>query len=379
MAIPFSFPIKLLRAEHPTGLRRTYRCRCKRPVFFRNSRCLACQSELGYEPHWGRVLALKPGPKPDTWFPIGIRNSASRLYQRCANLETPAACNWLVYIGRNAPGRPLCESCRLNRTIPDLSVPENATLWTNIEVAKRRVLSTLIALRLPVASRLGEDPDRGLAFDFLRSLDGAPVMTGHADGVITLNIEEADDARREAIRSAMLEPYRTLVGHFRHELGHYYWYRLIAESPWLNNFRELFGDETADYGAALQKHHEQGAPADWLGKFVSAYASSHPWEDWAETWAHYLHMIDSLATAASFGLKPESGDLRFDPFPREALYRPDDPRASTFLTFLNHWIELTAVVNEFSRSMGQHDFYPFALPRAAVGKLQFIHMVIGAV
>jgi hypothetical protein len=174
----------------------------------------------------------------------------------------------------------------------------------------------------------------------------------------------------------MHEPYRTLVGHFRHEVGHYYWYRLLEGSEWLTDFRDLFGVETGDYAAALKAYHEQGPPGDWQARFISAYASSHPWEDWAETWAHYMHMVDVIGTAASFGLKTTESNLEFEPFTKEALYRPDAPEASEFLTFLNAWVELSAVVNELSRSMGQRDFYPFALPYQVVSKLQFIHSVV---
>lgn len=302
-----------------------------------------------------------------------------RLYRRCANFESPAGCNWLVRIDDGALPQNFCISCRLNRTIPDLSIDGNGDLWGRIEVAKRRVISSLVALRLPVASRVTEDPEQGLAFDLIRSAaPGDSVMTGHGGGIITLNIEEADDAKREEIRAAMKEPYRTLLGHFRHEVGHYYWYRLVEGSERLSDFRSLFGLETADYAAALKAHHEQGPPSDWQARFISAYASSHPWEDWAETWAHYMHMVDGIGTAGSFGLKTTESNLQFEPFTKEALYRPDAPDASEFLTFLNAWVELTAVVNELSRSMGQPDFYPFALPYQVVSKLQFVHSMVRA-
>jgi hypothetical protein len=260
-----------------------------------------------------------------------------------------------------------------------LSVEGNGELWGRIEVAKRRVVSSLIALGLPIASRVDEDPQHGLAFDFIRpATPGDVVITGHSQGVITLNVEEADDARREEIRAALHEPYRTLVGHFRHEVGHYYWYRLLAGSTRLEGFRDIFGLESTDYDSALRTYQEQGPPADWRTTFISAYASSHPWEDWAETWAHYLHMVDALGTAASFGLKTTGSNLQFEPFTKEALYRPDASEGSEFLTFLNACVKLTPMVNEFARSMGQPDFYPFALPRSVVSKLQFIHMLVSS-
>jgi hypothetical protein len=362
-------------AKHSlSALRRAYRCRCNRLVFFRNSYCLSCNTPLGYEPHLGRVVPIVPGAEPETWQFADSGDIPITLYRRCANLNTAAACNWLVKTS-NANQR-YCISCGLNRTIPDLSNPENQALWARVEMAKRRVVSSLIALGLPVASRMNEDPRRGLAFDFLRSPENGPrILTGHNNGLITLNIEEADDAQRERIRAKMREPYRTLVGHFRHEVGHYYWGRLIHNSKWLDSFRALFGDERADYAAALRWNYEQGPQLNWPENYVSAYASIHPWEDWAETWAHYMHMVDTLATAMSLGLKPENVAMPFDPFTADALY-PAERDDARFLSFLNAWLKLAAVLNELSRSMGQPDFYPFALPRAAVSKLHFVHTVI---
>ena len=357
--------------KHWPVLSRVYQCRCKRPTFFRNSACVSCNTALGYEPRLGKVFPLAPSRKAEMWRLIGAR--AKGAYRRCANFETPAVCNWLVSAESE---QALCISCRLNRTIPDLWLPENGVLWGRIEIAKRRVVSSLVSLGLPIASKVTEDPECGLAFDLLRSAEEGPrVMTGHADGIITMNIEEADDARREQIRAEMGEQYRTLVGHFRHEVGHYYWNRLISASPLLDGFRQLFGDEQQDYGAALRKHHELGPAAGWPANHVSAYASSHPWEDWAETWAHYMHIVDTVGTAISFGLNDDAG-LEFEPFTIDMLYDQDHPDAAGFLSFLNGWIELSAVLNELARSMGQQDLYPFALPRAAVRKLHFIHIAV---
>jgi hypothetical protein len=214
-------------------------------------------------------------------------------------------------------------------------------------------------------------------FDFLRSPpEGPPVMTGHANGLITLNVEEADDALREKIRRDLHEPYRTLLGHLRHEIGHYYWDRLVRDSEWLEPFRQVFGDERADYAAALKANYENGPPPDWATKFISAYASTHPWEDWSETWAHYLHVVDSLGTALGFGFDAEDLETSVEPFTKQDLYKPDDPGADNFLKLLNGWIELTMVLNELARSMGQHDFYPFVMSRPVVSKLQFVHLVV---
>jgi hypothetical protein len=353
---------------------RAYRCQCGRPVFFQNTRCLACGTPLGYEPQRGQVLPLAPGPRAGQWR-LFHDTAGQQLFHRCGNFDSPAGCNWLVPLDEQGHAPPLCAACRLNRIIPDLSVAENLPRWSKLEAEKRRLVSQLIALGLPVTPK-SEDPARGLVFDFKRPLPGLPVMTGHSDGVITINIEEADDAKRELLRAQMSEPYRTLLGHFRHEVGHYYWDRLVRDTPWLEEVRRLFGDDRADYGAALQRHYEQGPPPDWPRRFVTAYAAAHPWEDWAESWAHYLHMVDTVDTALSFGFDANRVQLEVEPWGPGALWRPDDPGAADFLGFINAWVELTAVLNELSRSMGQPDFYPFVLPRRAVGKLQLIHAVV---
>jgi hypothetical protein len=420
----FTTPSRSTEQPLPLLAGRNFRCQCGQPVFFRNSKCLACGTPLGYDCERGLLLPLMPGPQEGTWQewqaagapaaappddaqPPALKNipgqeSAAGLapaasaesaepapaaavengepvYKRCLHLSTPASCNWLVPVEDPAD---LCRACRLNRTIPDLTdpaLPDNGYLWGLVELAKRRLVSSLILLGLPVASRMSEDTERGLMFDFLRSpVNGPHIMTGHNTGLITLNVDEADDAKREAVRKAMREPYRTLLGHFRHEVGHYYWDRLIAGTAWMDGFHELFGDETLDYAAGLQRNYDEGPPADWPLHYVSAYASTHPWEDWAECWAHYLHMRDSIDTALSFGLSVDHFDLEFTPFTIDALYQPEHPEAEQFLTFLNHWTRLTTMLNEMSRSMGLPDFYPFILPREVVAKLHFIHLVVSS-
>jgi hypothetical protein len=424
-------------AALPLLASRNYRCQCGQPVYFRNSTCLTCGTPLGYDCAQSRVFSLMPAadPGPSTrpnpaplwqvwrpWQPTsGIAAGldprdapprlqdasgqqpasllqasppnpaaapmqallvpAAQLYKRCLNRATPAACNWLIPVQDT---QDFCRACRLNRTIPDLtdaSQPDNGSLWGLVETAKRRLVSSLIILGLPVASKVTEDPVRGLMFDLLRAPPGGqPVLTGHERGLITLNVDEADDTTRELARKAMREPYRTLLGHFRHEVGHYYWDRLVANTPWLDGFHQLFGNESTDYAASLQRHYREGPPANWPQRFVSAYASTHPWEDWAECWAHYLHMRDAIDTARGFGLiaslNADQADLEFTPFRLGALWQPDHPEAEHFLAFLNHWSRLTLMLNQMSRSMGQPDFYPFTLPPAALAKLQFIHLVV---
>ena len=357
--------------------RRAGHCRCGRPVFFHNSRCTACGTPLGYVPERGEVRPLAPGRFKGSWRLLPRRDAQTVLYRRCANFDSAAGCNWLVQMNpQGVPDNPLCRACRLNRTIPDLTDADNRRWWGLIEQAKRRLVSSLLGLGLPLRSRVSEEPQTGLAFDLVRALPGGPpVLTGHRDGIITLDVAEADDAQREARRASLHEPYRTLLGHLRHEVGHYYWQRLVDARAWHAPFRELFGDERQDYQAALRQHYTNGPAADWSLRHISAYASVHPWEDWAETWAHYLHMTDTLDTALSFSLDAVHVELRYEPFGRDTLYRPDDAGAALFLAFVNDWAKLTAVLNELSRSMGQADFYPFVLPASAVTKLHFVHLV----
>ncbi len=381
---------------------RVFHCVCERPVFFRNSQCLHCGHALGYLPEAAALLPLEPDAEvaadgaPALWRIVGEASDGLR-YQRCANLDSPAGCNWLLR-PEDAGNNGLCRCCRLNRMVPDLGVPAYADLWRRVELAKRRLVSSLITLGLPVASRLTEDMQRGMAFDLLvGALAPAPVMTGHQNGIITLNVDEADDAVREAVRSAMQEPYRTVLGHLRHESGHYYWSRLLDGGPWLEPFRALFGDERQDYGSLLANYHANGPQPNWALNFVSAYASAHPWEDWAETWAHYLHMLDALDTALSTGVDITRVERQLqDPFDQNALCQvmlptlesmpqPEvaadaPPTLATseqhFLAFVNAWVALTGMVNELSRSMGQHDFYPFVMSVPVVAKLHFIHRFV---
>ena len=360
------------------GLRvRAFNCQCGNPIFFRNSVCLACSTALGYVPTLSRVVPLAATDQPDVWVEWDTQGP---LYRRCANVDTPAACNWLVEVDEAGQHKGMCRACRLNRTIPNLndpSQPDNGALWGRVELAKRRLVSALLVMGLPVASRETEDTERGLMFDFLRAPSGAPpVMTGHDDGLITINIIEADDVQRERARTNMNEPYRTLLGHLRHEVGHYYWNRLIADSHWLEPFRALFGDESQDYEDSLKRYYAEGAPADWQVGYVSAYATSHPWEDWAECWAHYMHMSDMVDTARSFGLSLDESRLEVTPFGRDLLYQPDHPGAEKYLAFVNHWAELTMMMNGMAQAMGQPNIYPFVLAHQVITKLHFIHLVV---
>jgi len=294
---------------------------CRQTVFFENVRCLNCQRELGFWPEAGLLALPQDG------------------LQKCRNYTEYNVCNWLT---RSECG--YCRACRLNRTIPDLSQAGNLNRWWRMEVAKKRLVYTLLELDLPLDD---------LRFDFL--VPGPqPVLTGYSDGLITINAQEADDATREKMRVDMNEPYRTLLGHFRHESAHHYWTVLVRDLP---AFRQVFGDERQDYQQSMDRHYRQGPPPDWQERgYISAYASMHPWEDWAESWAHYLHMVDTLQTSSEFGL--------------------GRPGLNSFAEMLHDWTRLTFALNSINRSMGISDLYPFVLGPLVIEKLGWIHELL---
>lgn len=321
---------------------------------------------LGYQPEH-QVISTFEAEGDNLWRSLNPRNE-DRLYKQCRNYVEQDVCNWMLPADA---GHDLCASCQLTHIIPALAKEQNHILWQRLEAAKRRLLHTLWDLHLQPQSK-SEAWDGGLAFEFLEDTPGNRVMTGHANGVITLNVAEADPARREAMREQMHEPYRTLLGHFRHESGHFYFDRLIVNSRWLEPFRALFGDERQDYSAALQAHYQNGPPVDWSDRFISAYASTHPWEDWAESWAHYLHMFDTLDTAYSCGMRLQprkEGEPELD-------IRTRPGRAQSFDEMMSDWVALTYVMNSLNRSIGMADAYPFALSPPVVEKLRFIDEVV---
>ena len=320
---------------------------------------------LGYLPDQRAIGTFEPDGN-GLWRSLNPKNSGLH-YKQCINYAQENVCNWMLPADAE---NDLCDSCQLTHTIPDLSNEKNLLYWKRLETAKRRLLFSLWELQLQPTHKLVDD-DTGMAFEFLEDTPGKEVMTGHDNGLIVINIAEADPARREKARENMNEPYRTLLGHFRHESGHYYFDRLIVGTQWLTPFRELFGDEQQDYSHALENHYKYGPPADWEQRFVSSYASSHPWEDWAETWAHYLHMIDTLQTAYSCG-------MTLDPRkPREpTLVIEQQPlNTGSFTELTDNWLALTYVLNSLNRSIGMPDAYPFALSKEVLQKLQFIHEV----
>jgi hypothetical protein len=337
---------------------------CKQILFFENVQCGRCGHTLAYLPEHRVVSALTE--RDGTLAALAPEASGAR-YRLCANYAQHAVCNWAVPAESEGA---LCRACRLNHVIPNLSSDAAKLAWHKLESAKRRVLYTLIELRLPIES--AEDSGGGLGFSFKEDQQGEKVYTGHDDGLITINIAEADDAYREKMRNELGEPYRTVLGHVRHEIGHYYWDRLVRDSRWLLPFRALFGDERADYAAARTRHYELGPRRDWQSSCVSAYAAMHPWEDWAESFAHYLHIVDTLETARSYGiaLRPvPDGGAQLPAMSARRLHFDD------FGDLISAWFPLTIALNSLNRSMGLGDPYPFVLSDGAVQKLRFVHDV----
>jgi len=351
---------------------RVFHCdHCGNLVFFENVQCVHCKHVLAYAPDLNVVTSLDAAG--DSGWTSPLERAEGRLYKLCQNYTNHNVCNWALPAD---DAHQMCKSCRLTRTIPALGKEVNKHYWYRLEVAKRRLVYTLVELKLPVKNKV-DDPERGLVFDFLEDSDApgaTKVLTGHDGGVITLNLSEADDAEREKRRWQFHEPYRTLLGHFRHEVGHYYWDRLIRDAPRLMDFRDLFGDERADYGLALQKHYGQGPPPDWQDRYISTYATSHAWEDWAETWAHYLHMTDTLETAAACGLS--SQPRRDDEPALPAVINPVGRGDVSFDDMMKSWDPLTYMLNNLNRGLGIGDAYPFVLSKPAVDKLRFVHETV---
>jgi hypothetical protein len=336
---------------------RTFSCdACGNRLFFENDTCLKCGRKVGF--------------RADDLTMATVEHAQAAGIAPCRNWSERNACNW--YANR-APENGYCLACSINEVVPDLSDPQRLALWTETERAKRRLIYTLLTLRLPV----GASADKpGLRFRLLADervdtgaveppAEGA-VLIGHEEGALTMNVVEADDAHREAMRKRLNEPYRTMLGHLRHEVGHYYWYRLVDGTERLEEFRTLFGDERADYAAALAAHYARESTEGWQESFVSVYASAHPWEDFAETWAHFIHLVDTLDTASDARINLNERAIS-TPLPLAA----DRP----FAALLEDWLPLTVALNQLNRSMGMHDAYPFALTDRVVDKLAFVHRI----
>ena len=332
---------------------KVYTCNnCHNPLYFENTVCLNCGHAVGFDPAALTMVTLGP----------------EYAYQYCKNAEY-AVCNWLIPANSKSG---FCIACTMNRVIPSLEDPTNRLRWKNMEVAKHRLIYSLLRLHLPFEVT-NPGKTESIVFDFMADTpNGERVMTGHDNGVITINIAEADEVQRTRNKQDLGERYRTLLGHFRHEIGHFYWDVLIRDRPVIDQYRQLFGDERQDYSAALAAYYSNGAPADWNQRFVSPYATAHPWEDWAETWAHYLHMMDTLETAWSFGISVDTVELD-ESAGISASITKDPYKVKDFNRLIQRWLPLCFAVNSMNRSMGHPDFYPFILSAPVIEKLRFIH------
>lgn len=335
---------------------RGFRCRCGQRAFFENTRCLACERLLAFDPEVLQMVACRESGN-------GCIREDGVPVRHCRNRLEHGSCNWLV---SGDSDRALCLSCDLNDMIPDLSRPGNIELWRQIEAAKRRLVYTLLLLRLP----LSRGADQGtLRFRFLEDRRRNPtvhedwVPTGHLDGVVTINLAEADDVARTEARRALQERYRTVLGHLRHEAGHYYFGYLTQDDDALGQVRALFGDERTPYDEALRAYYAHGPKADWPEGHLSAYASAHPHEDFAETFAHYLHIRDALETAACEGLVEAKGSWASEEGPE-----PED--------WVDRWTSLAIALNEVSRCLGTEDPYPFVLSTRVIAKLRLMHHLV---
>ncbi len=343
---------------------RTFTCgHCANLLAFENSVCVVCGSPQAFSTEQFSMVVV----------------DQSETHQLCGNAAL-IGCNWLI-----ADGERFCPSCRLTRTRPREDDTSGMVAFAGAEAAKRRLVYQLMDLALPVIAKL--DDAAGLAFDLLSSTD-APVTTGHADGVVTIDLAEGDDPHREAMRVEMGEPYRTMLGHLRHEVGHYYFQVLVeGRRPGagdthvgdaIERFRTLFGDERPDYGDALRRHYTDGPPLRWEVSHISAYATAHPWEDWAETFAHYLHILDTLQTASSWGMVV-AGPSTSAPEVTGAVHaRPASQTSGEvgISEIIATWLPLTYALNAVNRSMGKEDLYPFRLTESVIAKLDFVHRLV---
>ncbi len=339
-----------------------FTCDCGNTLFFGSTKCPACKKEVGFSPEQRRMV------------PITSENRV----KRCANGEKYGVCNWLVNTGTT---QTLCMSCRMNQVVPNLSSERNKLLWGKMEAAKRRLLYTLLRLGMTLPTKK-EQPLAGLAFEIISTVLNPGVTTGHLNGVITVNLEEADDTYRQINQQQLGESSRTLLGHFRHESAHYMWSRFLSNLDWNDPkrvaFRERFGDEWTDYASSLSTHYQRGAPPDWSERYISAYAASHPWEDWAETWSHYLQMIDGLDTCEAMGIRVQHLSLPLAAIPGHAGFLPvvlpqspsDD---DAFLAMLQRWACISTVLNEISESLGESPLYPFVISPFIAQKLRLAH------
>ena len=373
---------------------KTFKCNCTEQLilFFESSHCLACGRTVGIDDEFDQVEPYEIDEQSGLFYKA---EAPDVFYKKCDNNAQYHVCNGMVNLDTFIPvadkDEVLCFSCRFNETVPDLSIIGHIPLWKKMETAKRRALYTLKSLSLPLNTII-QEPESGLSFDFITDRNVSDhfvspiigqdvVFTGHDCGHITINLAEADDVARSQAKIAMGERYRTLLGHFRHELGHYYFDQLIANSPKKHALcKQYFGDDELDYQQALDTHYKQGAPANWHETFISEYATMHPYEDWAETWAHYMHIIDTLETAKNFSITGSTTGNEFELDEADELRLPQSAyyfnSQTSIDAILDTWMEFSIILNSLNRSMGLADAYPFVLTQTVRTKLSFIHHAI---
>ena len=346
-----------------------FHCTCGNKLFFENSQCLVCQREVGWCPVCEGMHAMEP----DNAGGYQCTNPGCQSHVvKCYNYAYYNVCNRMIEnTGQQQDALNLCSYCKLTETIPDLSVDGNITKWYDLEVAKRRLLYLLDIMGLPYGSRF-DQIELPLSFDFKEDIKPAnfgwlsmgkeeKVFTGHADGKITINIQEADPVEREKLRVAFRETQRTLIGHFRHEIGHYYWQLLVQDKDEAA-YKAIFGDhESPTYSEAMNNYYKNGPKANWANSYISAYATMHSWEDFAETWGTYLDMYAVLDTADNTELLEMGGE---------------DLQDTQLETMLSRYADLSLKVNEVNRSLGLPDLLPETFTPPVVEKLRYIHRLI---
>ncbi|MDT3671139.1 MAG: putative zinc-binding metallopeptidase [Aromatoleum sp.] len=351
---------------------KTFYCgHCGYLAFFENTVCGNCGSTLGFVPEemdFGAFAIETDG----RWRRLGEPRGDTHAWRPCRNYAVERVCNWMV----QGAAEQLCCSCRHTEITPALRAPENRERWRRLEGAKRRLFYSLYQLGLPVPRGGGGGDEVGLSFRFVED-DAWPPHVGaeRGSGVITLNLAEADGARPAGSVAHRPESYRTVLGHLRHAVGHFYWDLLIADSPRLDAFRAKFGDERRDYAEAAAAYERDGPPADWAERRISAYAAMHPLEDWAETLGHYLHVIDALDTAAHWGFALHSDQDDGGPADLPGLGGTDLPFREVLI---EQWLPLSQFLDSMGRSFGEGDIYPFVIAPAVLDKLCFVNDVVAA-
>jgi hypothetical protein len=371
-----------------------FQCNCtdQPTLFFESNHCIACGRTVGLDDEFNLVEPYDADEETGQFYKAA---QPEIRYQKCDNNDQFKACTGMVNVNTFVPvagkDEVLCFACRFNETIPDLTIVEHIPLWKKMEAAKRRALYTINALPLSLHN-ISQDSESGLSFDFTTDRNvkdhfvsklthQEAVFTGHDCGHITINLAEADDVARSSTKMAMGEHYRTLLGHFRHELGHYYFDQLIAKFPEKHALcKQYFGDDELDYQEAMDQHYEQGPPADWHETFISEYATMHPYEDWAETWAHYMHIIDTLETAQNFSITGSTSGNAADNEEVSQLQLPQDQYffsgQTEIASILDAWVDFSVILNSLNRSMGLDDAYPFVVTPSVRRKLSFIHHAV---